>query len=218
MLMKKLAAMLVLAGVAFGGAVVGAQDKPKSAEKKAGEAGDKAKDAAADGMDPGMEEAWQKAGQINENHKLITDMAGSWKCISKFWMVPGSEPMVSEMTAEVTAIMGGRFTQGKYKGNVMGQPFEGLEYMGYDNIKKKFVSSWIDNMGTALYTSAGELEPGTGVITLLGTADDPMTGKTKKTRATIKIDGPDKHTFTFFETPDGGQEMRTMEIVYTRVK
>lgn len=218
MLVKKLAVMLVLVGVAFGGAVVSAQDKPKAPEKKAGEAGDKVKDAAAGGYDPAMEEAWQKAGEINENHKLITDMAGSWKCIAKFWMVPGSEPMVSEMTAEVTAIMGGRFTQGMYKGNVMGQAFEGLEVMGYDNIKKKFISSWIDNMSTGLYTSAGTMDPGTKVITLLGTADDPMTGKTKKTRATLKIDSPDKHTFTMFETPDGGKEMQTMEIVYTRVK
>jgi hypothetical protein len=31
--------------------------------------------------------------------------------------------------------------------------------MGYDNAKKKFVSTWIDNMGTGMMTAEGEWNP-----------------------------------------------------------
>lgn len=230
MLVKKLAVLALISGVALGGTMAFAQDKPKAPEKQAEKAAEKKaekadpksagkpEDAKAGGPSAGAEEAWAKAGAVGENHKLIATLSGKWKSANKFWMVPDTEPMSTESAIDGSMIMGGRFLQRTMKGDMMGMPFEGLETFGFDNIRNKFVSTWIDNMGTAIYFSEGTQDPATKVITMMGTMDDPETGKPKKTRSTLKIDSPDQHTFVMFETPTGGKEAKVMEIVYTRVK
>jgi hypothetical protein len=34
-------------------------------------------------------------------------------------------------------------------------PFEGISTLGYDNAKKTFFSTWIDNMGTGMMVMEG---------------------------------------------------------------
>ena len=42
---------------------------------------------------------------------------------------------------------------------MMDMSFTGMAIEGYDNVKKKFVSSWIDNMGTMILNSEGTYDP-----------------------------------------------------------
>ena len=49
-------------------------------------------------------------------------------------------------------ILGGRYLEQRYEGTMMGQPFSGIGVTGFDNYKKKFVSTWVDSMGTAIMT------------------------------------------------------------------
>ena len=53
--------------------------------------------------------------------------------------------------------LGGRYVIGKFAGTMMGQPFEGMSTMGYDNAKKMFTSTWVDNMGTGIVHYDGHL-------------------------------------------------------------
>jgi len=56
---------------------------------------------------------------------------------------------------------------------MMGMPFEGIGINGYDNLKKKFVSTWIDNMGTMIVMSTGTFDPATKTFTYMGEMDNP---------------------------------------------
>ena len=51
-------------------------------------------------------------------------------------------------------------------GKMKDMQFKGMGVEGYDNVKKKFVSSWIDNMGTGIQFSEGTYDPATKTFTL----------------------------------------------------
>ncbi|MGI8482351.1 MAG: DUF1579 domain-containing protein [Chthoniobacterales bacterium] len=163
--------------------------------------------------------------KLNENHKLLASMAGTWSYIVKFWMAPGAPPSTSTGTAVRKAMMEGRYftldVTGKMQmpgpdGKMKDIEFKGLGIEGYDNVKKKFFGTWADNMGTGIMMSEGTYDPATKTFTYTGEYE-PMPGMKTKVRETVKIIDNDHHTFEWYEDR-GGQEAKTMEITYTRKK
>lgn len=161
-----------------------------------------------------------------ENHKLLADMAGTWDFTVKMWMDPSSaKPDESKGTATRKEMFGGRFfimdVTGKMDmpgpdGKKKSMDFKGMSIEGYDNIKKKFVSSWIDNMGTMIMASEGTYDPATKSFTYNAECE-MMPGMHTKIREVIKVVDKDHHTFEWYEDR-GGKEAKTMEIAYTRKK
>ena len=160
---------------------------------------------------------WMKYTVPGEHHKHIAALAGKWKTEVKMWMDPTADPQVSQGTAEYQWIMGGRFLRQQFRGEAMGQPFEGEGLLGYDNFKKKYVSSWIDNMGTALYTGTGRCDESGKVFTMEGRMDDVMNGRAnQKSRSVTRIVNKNKHTDEMYVTGADGKEFKMLEITYTR--
>jgi Protein of unknown function (DUF1579) len=165
--------------------------------------------------------------KLNDNHKLLGDLAGTWNYKVKFWMNPDPKAPPSESSGiSVTkAIMGGRYyttdVNGMMKmpgadGKMKDVPFKGMAFDGYDNVKQKFLNSWIDNMGTGIVMAEGTYDAATKTFTY--TAEmEMMPGMKQKVREMIKIVDKDHHTFEYYEDR-GGQEAKTMEINYTRKK
>jgi hypothetical protein len=112
--------------------------------------------------------------------------------------------------------MGGRFLQDDYSGDFMGMPMKGLGFSGYDNLKKKYNSFWIDEGGTAMFTSEGTASSDGKTFTYHGRMDDPMTGeKDKPIKFIIRIVGKDKHVLEMHE-PNKGEKSLVGEMTYTR--
>ena len=162
--------------------------------------------------------------KLNENHKLLADLAGSWSTSVKM-MEPGKEPSVSKGNVTFKSTMNGRFVVGDHTGS-MKMPgadgkmkdfaFKGMSVDGYDNVKQKFVSSWIDNMGTGIFTFDGTYDPATKTLTYTGEME-MVPGMKTPIRSVVKITDKNHHTFEWYENR-GGQEMKTLEIDYTRKK
>lgn len=167
-----------------------------------------------------MMKAWQEAATPNEHHKAMETFVGSWETVSKTWMEgPDKPPSESKGSCEYTWIMGGRFLQSDFKGEMMGQPLTGLGLTGYDNFKKKYTMLWIDNSGTAMYTGEGTMDASGKVMTMWGKMDDPSTGaKDKKVKYVSTIVDNDKHVFQIFDIAGTGDKKPVVEITYTRKK
>ncbi len=101
-------------------------------------------------------------------------------------------------------------------GKMKDMEFKGMSVDGYDNAKKKFVSSWIDNMSTMIMNSEGTYDPSAKTFTYHAECE-MMPGKMTKIREVIKIVDNDHHTFQWFDDSHG-PEAKTMEISYTRQK
>jgi hypothetical protein len=185
---------------------------------------------AAPGGEPNESEMMNQMtelSKLNENHKLLTSLDGTWNYTIKFWMNPdpNAKPQESKGTAVRKSIMGGRYivmdVTGKMQmpgpdGKMKDVTFKGMGLEGYDNIKKKFVESWVDNMGTGIESAEGTYDPGTKTFTY--TAEiEPVPGMKSTVREVIKIADKDHMGLEWYES-QGGQEKKTMEINYTRKK
>lgn len=162
-----------------------------------------------------QEKAWMEYMTPGKYHEMMAKSVGEWKTVTKWWMDPSAEPMVSEGTAVNEMIMGGRYLKSTHSGTMMGQPFEGIMIEGYDNTKKEFVSTWIDNMGTGIMFSTGKYDESSQSITFEGSMVDPMTGGDVKYKETVKIIDQNKHMMEMYDVSKG-TEIKMMEIEFTR--
>lgn len=167
-------------------------------------------------MDPqAVMELWKKLGTPGEPHKLFAGLAGSWTTTTKEWMEPGKPPTESTGTAEMKMLLDGRFLYQEYNSRMMGQPFSGIGIDGYDNMTRKYVTAWIDTMGTGIFFMEGTASPDGKTITLKGSHPEPGGGKMTH-RAVWKIVDSNTQTFDMYGTHHRGKEMKVLEITYTR--
>ncbi len=175
---------------------------------------------AAPKMDPqAMMEVWKQLATPGEPHKQFASLAGSWTTKTKEWMEPRKPPTESEGTAELKMLLDGRFLYQEFNGNMMGQPFSGIGIDGYDNMTKKYVTAWMDSMGTGIFLMEGTASPDGKTITLKGGHPEPGGGHMNH-RAIWKMVDANTQTFEMYGShghgKGHGKEMKMMEITYTR--
>ncbi len=167
-------------------------------------------------MDPqAMMEVYTKLAAPGEQHKQLASLAGSWTTKTKEWMEPNKSPTESTGSAEMKMLLDGRFLQQELTGQMMGQPFSGIEITAYDNLLKKYVTSWMSTMGTGIFMMEGTASPDGKTITLKGRHAEPGGGYMKH-RAIWKIVDNNTQTFDMYGTHPGGKEWKMMEMTYTR--
>ncbi len=162
-----------------------------------------------------MMELWKKLATPGEPHKLFAGLAGSWTTTTKEWMDPGKPPTESTGTAEVKMLLDGRFLYQEYNSQMMGQPFSGIGIDAYDNMTKKYVTAWMDTMGTGIFMMEGTASADGKTITLRGSHPEPGGGKMTH-RAVWKIVDNNNQMFDMYGAHHGGKEMKMLEIAYTR--
>lgn len=168
-------------------------------------------------QDAAMMEAMMKAATPGDPHKKLEAFAGSWNTKMTMWMAPGAPPATGEGTSESKMALGGRYLEQTFKGNFMGMPFEGRGVTGYDNVKKQFWGSWMDNMSTGMMVSTGWMPDGKTWM-FSGTYPDPLTGKDMRMEERITIVDNDHHVLEMYGPGPDGTLFKNMEIHFTRKK
>lgn len=200
-------------GLVFSAAVIiGLSVSVLVAQEKKPEAGGMSAEQAA------QMEAWAKLAAPGPQHEAMKAMAGKFNAEVTMTMAPGAPPEVSKGVSTNELILGGRFLQSKFEGTFMGQPFTGLGFSGYDNLKKKHTSVWMDSMGTMVMVSEGSADASGKVITFKGTMPDPTGGKEQPFRQVVTHVDENKHTFDMYSLGPDGKDFKCMSIVYTRAK
>jgi hypothetical protein len=163
-------------------------------------------------------EACMLAGTPGKMHEELAKSVGVWHGQNTMWMAPGADPMSSECTVTVTSIMDGRYTKYDWEGEMPGMGlFHGVGIYGYDNVSKKFVSTWIDNHGTGIMNGVGERSPDGKTTTWQYTYNCPITQKPALLQEIETITGPDRKTYEMFGTdPKSGKEYKMMKVELTR--
>lgn len=192
--------------------------------KTADPSGPDKKDSATTAWKPedsaAANKAWMEFATPGELHKMLAKSDGNWTGTTTTWMEEGAQPMISQSECMNKMIFDGRYQYSTYKGDFMGMPFEGMSIMGYDNARKKFVSTWIDNMGTGMMHAEGDWNPAKRSIELKGKMTDPSRPeKDCDVREVYTFNDDNSHTLEMYG-PDWktGKEMKTMEIKFTRKK
>jgi len=150
-------------------------------------------------------------------HKMMAKIVGEWTAKSQFWMAPDTKPTETNGTLKAEMILGGRFLQMKYSTVIMGMPFEGISTDGYDNGKKVFFDSWVDNMGTGIMYSEGVYDEKAKQIEYKGKVFDPAVSKEVPFRETIQL-VDDTHMIMerYFPNSKDGREFKAMRVEYVK--
>ncbi len=174
-----------------------------------------------------MMKQMMELAKLNENHKLLGELVGTWTFTNKMWMNPdpNAAPVESKGTAVRKPLMDGRYFVVEITGKMpMPGPdgktkeidFRGMGTEGYDNVKKKFVGTWVDNMATGVMVSEGTYDPSAKTFTYEADCE-LMPGMKTHVREVIKVVDKDHHTFEWYDN-SRGPEAKMMEISYTRKK
>jgi len=175
-----------------------------------------------------MMKQMMELSKIGENHKLLSSLDGNWDYTIKFWMNPdpSAPPQESTGTATRKTVMDGHYVTMDVSGHMQmpGEDgkmkdveFKGMGIEGYDNVKKKFVASWIDNMGTGIEFSEGKYDPATKTFTYTSEVE-AVPGMKTAVREVIKITDDNHMSLEWYEKQKSGKEKKTMEIAYTKKK
>lgn len=152
-------------------------------------------------------------GQAQEpgpEHAMLKKLEGEWTAKVKM----GEE--VSAGTAAYKMECGGLWLASTFKGEMMGQKFEGRGVDGYDPESKKFVSVWVDSMITKPMMLEGTYDKEKKTLTMIGEAPTPN-GPVKHKLVT-KYTDDDHHTFSMHMLGAGNDDVAVMTIEYTRKK
>ena len=186
--------------------------------KPATDATKKPGDAAPKAIDPNdpMMKAWMAYATPGQNHGYMAAFEGKWEGEVTMWMKPGAEPEKSPSTVNIKMQMDGRYLNFNHKGDFNGMEFHGIGTWGYNNLRKKFESTWYDNMGTGLMYMTGTSDSSGKVFTFTGEVDDPMAGKVVKARQVTTLVDSNSWKMEFYQPGPDGKEFKNMEINYKR--
>lgn len=197
--MKKILGFLFLAAVCATG-LLHAQQPEMTAEQKA------------------EMEAWMKAGTPGAHHEALAAMVGTWDVAITMWEKQGAPPSNFKGSSEQRLVLGGRWVEQRFRGEVMGMPFEGLGYFGYDNVRGRFLGTWMDSMSTSMMTMEGEPQKEKGVFRSAGSMADPLSGRQLRLEDETRVVSPDRLESTMWLEGKDGKMFKHMEFVYTRKK
>jgi hypothetical protein len=161
-------------------------------------------------------ELFMKAGAVTENHEFLKKYAGFWDCQVKGWMAPGQPPTISRGTFQGEMRLDGRFLFMDFKGEMFGQPFNGLQIVGFDNMQQKYVSLWIDNTSTMMFMTMGTRQD--NVISESGLWPDPVSGSELPMKARTTWVGADEYLYEQFMVQPDQSEFKSMEMSCKRRK
>ncbi|MHC4550356.1 MAG: DUF1579 domain-containing protein [Planctomycetota bacterium] len=156
---------------------------------------------------------WQK---LTPHHEQMKKSVGEWQVAGEYAMGPGAPLQPFTATAKREMILGGRFVLETFTCSFGGMPYEGRLLMGYDTVRKEYVSVWVDSSSPVMGISRGAEKD--GVMTLTGEDPDLMTGRLKKTKSVVKPDHEDQVTMSMYDVAPDGSERLTMRLVYKRKK
>jgi hypothetical protein len=163
-----------------------------------------------------MMEAMQKAAEVRPEHKQLDYFVGDWSTTTTMASDGKSPPQKSEGKAHNEAIFGGRYQRMTFDGTYEGQPFKGEGFLGFDNMKGKFLNTWIDSMSTSFWLAYGTYDAATKTYTFRGDmADYAKPGAKMSVRQVVHIVDPTHYTFEWYEM-HGGKEAKMMQIDYTK--
>jgi hypothetical protein len=165
-----------------------------------------------------MMKAWQEYMTPGDMHKWMAKTNGTWEGEVSQWMDPKAPPTKAKATNVQSSALGGRYVIGKFTSTMMGMPFEGMSTMGYDNAKKMFTSTWMDNMGTGIVHLSGTYDETTKTLNLKGHQTDFLTGKDSDIREEMTMIDNDSYNLVMYGTGMDGKEAKFMEGVFKRKK
>jgi hypothetical protein len=139
-----------------------------------------------------------------KQHEWFQQLEGEWRSEVQMFP-PGQEKAIESEGTEHVRLIGGFWSVAENSGDFMGQPFTGIQTLGYDEEKEQFVGTWIDSVSGYLWKYKGSLNEDGNVLTLETEGPCPMApGTIAQFKEVLEVKSNDHKVFTStMQGPDG---------------
>jgi hypothetical protein len=149
-------------------------------------------------------------------HALLKSREGTWENTVKM-MMPGMPAKETKGTATFKMECNGLWLVGNFVGEFDGKPFQGKQLDSYDAGKKKYVSVWIDSMGTLPMNSEGTYDKEKKTLTMVSEYPG-LDGKPTKYTMVTQYKDDDTMLWSMSMPGKDGKDVVMMTITYKRKK
>ncbi len=140
-----------------------------------------------------------------KEHQLLEKFVGTWKTQSEGLMGPEQPPMKCEGMMKSRSL-GGFWVINEMTGNMMGTPMTGVQTIGFNTDKQKYVGTWVDSMMNHLWQYQGSVDESGTTLTLEAEGPNFMAAaKTTKFRDIYEFKSPDHIRATSSMLGEDGQ-------------
>lgn len=140
-----------------------------------------------------------------KEHQWLKKFVGEWTTTSKASIGPNQPPMECSGTIE-SRMIGEFWIVSEMQSNPEGDPMRGLQTIGYDPAKKKYVGTWVDSMTNHMWLYEGNLDESGNKLTLEAEGPNFMAdGKLTKFRDAYEFKTPDDIIVTSSVLGEDGQ-------------
>jgi hypothetical protein len=136
------------------------------------------------------------APPLGEEHRWLASLAGEYT--TRMGGMLGE----SDGTSRIETSLGGLWSVRHFEGELMGQPFDGMEVLGFDPLKEKFVSVWVDSVTPLLMTMEGTYDADTRTLTMRGLSRGMDGEEAEMVNTTVVRDGGMTWTMNIEGVPD----------------
>lgn len=163
-----------------------------------------------------MMAAMAAAATPGEEHARLAEMVGAYSADMTFLMDPSGEPQKSTMKVERRMDLDGRVLVEQWSGEFMDMPFAGRSRTGYDNVTKRYWSTWTDNWSTGVLIMYGNYDAEQSAMVFEGENAHPVTGSMYTMKSVARDLEPGKSIMDMYE--DYGQGMvKAFSVTMTRL-
>lgn len=160
--------------------------------------------------------AMMDASTPGEFHKQLENLIGEFDAVVKIWETPDSEPMNFTGTIKREWILDGKFIKETVKAQSDMGPFEGVGYIGYNNIDGQYESIWMDSMSTAITSGSGSFNPDKKELFMMSKSRNPFTHKLITNWNKIELGNSSRQIATGWEITVDGRDFKNFEAVFER--
>jgi hypothetical protein len=145
-----------------------------------------------------------------KEHEWLKQLEGEWVTETEAVMGPGQAPLKSK-GSEVVRSLGGFWTIGEIKSEIMGTPVTGIMTIGYDPKTKKYIGSWVCSIDGHLWKYEGAVDE-SGTVLTLNTEGPNMAepGKLTKMKDVIEVKSKDHKVLKSYMQGDDGKWVQIM--------
>jgi len=174
--------------------------------------------AHAKAGDAALVKALESALTPGAGQARLDPMVGTFDVKIRTWVRPNAAPVESQGSCVNVWVLGHRYIQAMLSATVMGEPFNGIGYVAYDNVGKVYQMAWMDGGSTAMTLYSGGFDGATKAAKLKASVLNPVTGKPTPLELRLSILDNGDHMSELWGQGVGTTMFKMMELRYTRTK
>ncbi|MCA9544845.1 MAG: DUF1579 family protein, partial [Myxococcales bacterium] len=151
----------------------------------------------------------------SEGHRRLDALVGLWDTHTELHLEALGRAVEADGSVEKTWTLGGRFLREDLAGvGEDGEPLLGLGFLGYDPDEGRYQGVWLSTGALGMGIHHGRWDG----QSILFEGEEPAPGGRRRFRATLTIEGPDRHVLAQSFRDLRGVWAPAFRITYTRAE